>query len=52
MCIDIDFQNVAGARAPQRKLVSLPFASQGMPTGVWVNAVHTSISNGSNDIAY
>jgi hypothetical protein len=41
MCNEIDLQNVASAKSLQRKLESLPFASQGSQFGRSVNTLHT-----------
>jgi hypothetical protein len=48
MCNEIDLQNVASAKSLQRKLESLPLASQVSPFGKSVNSLY-AVTNDSGD---
>jgi hypothetical protein len=50
MCNEIDLQNVASAKSLQRKLESLPLASQVSPFGKSVNSLHTVTSDSGDGI--
>jgi hypothetical protein len=50
MCNKVNLHNVARAKSLQRKLGSLPFASQVSPFGKSVNSLHTVTSDSGDGI--